>query len=244
MSYLQPGLFFVIVILLVAGVVRRGARRSPAITAIAIGLLFIWSWEPAAYLSMGSLEWWYPIRSEPVGDAEAIVVLAGGAHARSPAPPPDVANGDTLMRTRYAGWLHKNWRPLPIVVSGGETSEGIVVAEVMRQILLEQGVPDTMIWLDDRSHSTYENAVDTAELLRQKDIQQVVLVTEAFHMLRAQKAFEHQGLTVVPAPCDFRYVQFHGDWSQFVPTSKAIEKNENVLHEWLGLAWYWVSGKI
>jgi hypothetical protein len=48
MSYLQPGLFFVIVILLIAGVVRRGARRSPAITAMAIGLLFLWSWEPAA----------------------------------------------------------------------------------------------------------------------------------------------------------------------------------------------------
>jgi uncharacterized SAM-binding protein YcdF (DUF218 family) len=212
-----------------------------------VALLFLWSWAPVAAVVAGSLEWWYPIRQSPVGDAEAIVVLSGGVLKHDASLPEDLPTSDTYVRVSYASWLYRNWRPLPIVASGGLASgrsKPAVLAEVMRRVLVEQGVPSSMIWLENRSHSTYENALYSAELLRGKGIHRIVLVTEAHHMLRSEKAFLRQGLAVVPAPCAYRYIRFTAGLKEFVPDPKAIETNEICLHEWLGLFWYRLSGKI
>ena len=56
----------------------------------------------------------------------------------------------------------------------------------------------------------------------------VLLVTSAFHMRRAQRLFERQGMAVVPFPVDF---QARGSWAgslwmdplQWLPTASALE---------------------
>jgi uncharacterized SAM-binding protein YcdF (DUF218 family) len=241
MTYLQPVLSLLIVAF-VAGILLRSRR----VIGVAVALLFLWSWAPVAAVMSGALERWYPIRQTPVGDAEAIVVLSGGVFKHDASLPEDLPKSDTYVRVSYASWLYRNWRQLPIVVSGGPTSgrKPVLLAEVMQRVLTEQGVPPSMIWIEDRSRSTYENALLSAELLRAKGIHRIVLVTEAHHMLRSEKAFRHQGLTVVPAPCAYRYIRFTGEPEQFVPDPAAIETNELILHESLGLLWYRLSGKI
>ncbi len=116
-------------------------------------------------------------------------------------------------------------------------------ADVTRHLLVEQGVPSSMIWIEDRSLSTYQNALYSAQLLRARNIQRIVLVTEAYHMLRAQKAFRKQGLSVIPAPCAFRSADFDRRWTELIPSANAIHENEMTLHEWVGLLWYWISRK-
>lgn len=244
---MPAGLLFLIVLLAAAGVMRRNGRRSGFLTGLVLAGLFLWSWEPITWLLSGSLEWRYPIHQQPAGDAEAIVVLSGSAYAQDASVPEDLPGENTYVRSSYASWLHKNWRALPIVVSGGAIAGPLhpaVLADVMRRVLTEQGVPASMIWTESQSHSTYENAIYSAELLRGKGIHRIVLVTEAYHMLRAEKAFRHQGLTVVPAPCCYRYIQFDGDWRLLLPRVASMDRNDLILHEWVGLLWYWVSGKI
>lgn len=73
----------------------------------------------------------------------------------------------------------------------------------------------------------------TAEILRQRAIRKIVLVTDAGHMRRAQKTFEKWGLTVIPAPCGFRGV-YELDWEDALPSWRAIMWNEDVLHEVVG----------
>lgn len=112
----------------------------------------------------------------------------------------------------------------------------------MRQLLQEAGVPEAMIWTEQRSRSTYENAVYGAEILRQHGIGKIALVTEARSMLRAELCFRKQRITVVPAPCEFR--EFESPLDEFTPSWKAISSNEETLHETAGLAWYWLRGWI
>ena len=114
---------------------------------------------------------------------------------------------------------------------------------VMRQALEREGVPAEDIWVEDRSHSTHENAVFAAQLLRRKGIRKIVLVTEAYHMPRAVACFREEGLIVVPAACGYRsYHTFHIEelWLGWEP----IAWNEDTLHEAVGLIWYRIRGWI
>jgi uncharacterized SAM-binding protein YcdF (DUF218 family) len=61
--------------------------------------------------------------------------------------------------------------------------------------------------------------------------------------VRSVQSFRKQGIEVVPAPTAFRYIQLEGTWEDFVPSPKMIQKNEDSLHEWMGLAWYKLRGR-
>ena len=62
-------------------------------------------------------------------------------------------------------------------------------------------------------------------------------------MLRAEKSFRKQGLEVVPAACGYRA---YGSnlYTQFFPNWEPIAWNEDSLHEFIGLGWYWAHGWI
>jgi DUF218 domain len=95
----------------------------------------------------------------------------------------------------------------------------------MRDFLLRHGVPESKLIIENRSRSTDENVRYTAEILRQKAIRKIVLVTDAVHIRRAQRTFEKSGLTVIPAPCGFRPVYEFG-WEDALPSWRAIMWNE------------------
>ncbi len=67
----------------------------------------------------------------------------------------------------------------------------------------------------------------------------ILLVTSAFHMRRAQRLFERQGLEVEAFPVDF---QARGAWAgplwrdptQWLPTAGALDGSSRALHELLG----------
>jgi uncharacterized SAM-binding protein YcdF (DUF218 family) len=240
LTYVEPGISVILMVLL-AGVVMRRRR----VAAAGILALFLWSWEPTAALFARTLEGRYRIRTKPEGDAEAIVVLTGGVYRRDESMPEDLPKADTLARASYGAWLYRNWRAVPVLVSGGVTGgrTRVVLAEVARRVVEEKGVPPAMVLMESRSRSTYENARYSADILRAKGITRIALVTEAHHMRRAEAAFRRQGLAVVPAPCAYRYIRFTGDLEEFIPRAAAIEQDELMLHEWLGLLWYRLSGK-
>ena len=65
------------------------------------------------------------------------------------------------------------------------------------------GVPAEAIWLQTESRNTYEDAVYSARLLKDKGVRRILLVTSAWHMPRSLGLFQAQGLEVVPLPVDF-----------------------------------------
>lgn len=80
-------------------------------------------------------------------------------------------------------------------------------------------------------------------MLHSKGVRKIVLVTEAYHMLRSERTFRLQGLEVVPAPCGFRSRgHFRGHW--LLPDSRALAWTDDGLHEILGLGWYLIRRRI
>jgi uncharacterized SAM-binding protein YcdF (DUF218 family) len=226
--------------------VRAGRTGERRILGIVAGVaLFLWCWPPVAWLSVAGLEKSFPFTPVPAGDADAIVALAGNFYATNWSQPEAEPGFTTYLRTAHAAWLFHHWKPLPIVVSGGTGQAGDpTIADLMRRQLIEEGVPDSMITVENHSQTTYENATGVARILLPQGLRRIVLVTEAFHMPRAERCFRKQGFDVVRAACCYVTAEQRSFRDMLLPGQWAIHVNSDAIHEWVGLAWYKIRGRI
>ena len=245
LTYLQP-VFPALLLITALGLIscwRRRSTRSLACAAFGLAGLFLFSWPPVSWVLLGTLEWRYPRQALPAGEAEAIVVLASYVLPPSATRPYAVVAGDTYQRCLHAAWLYKHWRPLPVLASGGNPNgAGQSYADAMQRVLEAEGVPDGLIWKEEKSRSTHQAAIYVAEILQKKGIRRIALVTEAYHMPRAEGCFRRAGLTVAAAPC--RFHTFALNLERLMPGEEAIGWSENVMHEWGGLLAYRLRGWI
>ncbi len=80
-----------------------------------------------------------------------------------------------------------------VIVSGGKGSnEPITEASGMKSYLLEKGIEEERILVEEQSTNTYENLVFSAQFL-DRDRDCVVLVTNNFHTFRALQIAKKQG---------------------------------------------------
>ncbi len=132
-------------------------------------------------------------RTRPKPSSEPAVVVLGAKvqpdGRASPALERRVETAAALYRERLA--------PL-LVFSGGAFGARPSEARVAQQLALAQGVPASACLLEEASHTTKENARFTAELLRARGIQQVLLVSDGYHLLRARLLFAREGLAAQP----------------------------------------------
>ena len=163
-----------------------------------------------------------------LGGGRARVASAGGDY--------DQVGSITLMRLRAAAYLQRQTH-LPLLVTGGAPdgqgeSEAVLMARSLKD---DFGVEAR--WVESNAINTNQNAILSAQLLRQENIQQILLVTDAIHMPRARWAFEHAGLRVAPVPSHF---VASGDFhlASFIPNAQSLKNSHYAIHEWLGLLGY------
>jgi len=180
----------------------------------------------------------YPaLKLEKNINAEAIVVVAAGTYKNAMEYGQHSVGSLTLQRIRYAAWLQKK-TGLPILVSGGRLNSDLALpAEVMHDTLTNE-FNARVQWVEKNSRNTYENAVNSGEILKTHDIRNIVLVTHAWHMKRTVDAFSNQGLEVYPAPTLFSGKLESPALVDFLPSAKALYMNRLLLHENIGNLWY------
>jgi uncharacterized SAM-binding protein YcdF (DUF218 family) len=111
------------------------------------------------------------VDSGPV-KADAMVVLGGGGRL-------------SFSRPERALELFKVGETHLIICSGlGDTS-------ARKDYLTDSGVPAADILLEPKSHTTRENAIFTATLLRSRHLHSAIIVTSWYHSRRALACFEH-----------------------------------------------------
>ncbi len=166
----------------------------------------------------------------------AILVLSAGRRTTAPEYGDiDTVSSKTLQRLQYAAWLHQKTQ-LPILVSGGSpnneaTAEGVLMNQTMLSAF--NIAPK---WIEAKSKNTFENAEFSAEILKQEQIEEILLVTHAIHMKRAVFAFEQQGIQVIPAPTVFPPQE--SQWKDYLPSPLALYQSQQALHEMVGRFWY------
>jgi uncharacterized SAM-binding protein YcdF (DUF218 family) len=174
-----------------------------------------------------------PRASDP---PQAIIVL-GAEVTRNLGGSSDVHVGRlTLERERAAAALYRETK-LPILVTGGTTQPATPPVGTLMAASLQQDFGVPVRWTEAQSRDTWENATDSAAILRAEGIHSVYVVTNAWHMRRALIAFSHTGLvvTAAPTPLDRPPGPILND---FQPRSQTWEVAYYTLHEWIGCAWY------
>jgi len=242
------GLACVLVVTAFFLVNRIGLQR--VVLGAALGCLLLGGNGWVASRLARSLEWRY-LPPDTVPQAEAIVLLGGGTQpARAPRPMVEVTGaGDRVL---YAAWLYKQGKAGHILLSGGTldwSQSDSSPAYDMATLLEMMDVPADALWLEPDSRNTYENAVFSARILREKGIQRVLLVTSALHMPRSVSLFAAQGLDVIPLPTDYTVTQ--GDQERndvrafflgLLPSAENLALTSRVLKEYIGIMVYDLRG--
>ncbi len=163
--------------------------------------------------------------AEDVRRRPFIVVLCGGCRYSgqlSEATSARVEHGVRLFRRGLAPRL---------ILSGGRWApHRPACAPRMKALALSLGMLSEQVIVEGGSSRTAENAREVARLLRAHGASAILLVTSALHMRRAKLCFEKQGVEV---SCAATPGQGH----------EALFAKE-VLHEYLGLAYYRTLGWI
>jgi len=211
---------------------------------ISLGLLqiLIFSLPATSIWLMSKLEEQYPPQAElwlqqPL--PEAIVVLGAGRNRFATEYEGSESTSLTgIERLRYAALLHRK-TGLPILLSGGQPLPNTrSEAELMRDVLVDEfKVP--VRWLEQDSHTTWQNAQFTDKILHTADIKSAWLVTQAWHMPRSMYVFQPGNVKYHAASVSFgAVIPWRDLYMKWVPQPNALSRSMIALHEWIGMLWY------
>jgi len=140
----------------------------------------------------------------PDPGADAVIVLGGGLWGGKPAP--------ALAKRLEVGLTYANDNPdCLVVVSGGQgPDEPRTEASAMAEYLMERGLPEGRLVLEEGSYSTYDNFRLSKLLLDERlpEGYRVVFVTSDFHILRSTQLAQAEGLNAqgLASPSDPFYI--------------------------------------
>ena len=236
----------IILLLVSAGLLRR--RR----TLIWIGVVLLWlcSTPLVSHRLIRAVEG--PALRGAASEAlpaDAIVVLSGGRIVA----PGTAAISEWGDANRFFGGveLFKASKAPLLVFTGGRLPWEPETARLEGEILSEYakmfGVPAECAVTTGPVANTAEEAGAVAALLADRQIKSldrptttnVLLVTSAFHMARAQHLFEWAGLKVIPFPVDFQVSLSEAlTIIDFLPSASALSQTELAWREMYGQMFY------
>jgi uncharacterized SAM-binding protein YcdF (DUF218 family) len=132
------------------------------------------------------------MRSIDRADEAPDAVLVLGAATAAPGVPGPALRG----RIEHGVALFFERGARHIVVSGGVVGPPPAEAVVMRDLALAMGVDAAHIVVEDEARNTFENAVYTGRIIRERGWSRVLLVTDGFHLPRALFVFGRLGIAV------------------------------------------------
>ncbi|MDO4641464.1 MAG: YdcF family protein [Neisseria sp.] len=114
------------------------------------------------------------------GQSDAAVVLGAAAWGNNPSP---------VFRERinHAIALYQSQRVGKLIFTGGTPKAGYMTeAEVGRRYALKQGIPKNDILFENTSRDTFQNLQNIRPLLRDNNIDSVIIVSDPYHLARAR----------------------------------------------------------
>ena len=244
---------------------RRGRQIGICLVACATLWFYIWATPMFTRIIGATLEReflagdrWPDVSNFPVCD---VIADMGGGIGASTNVSSNAYLNSSADRAYFSSLLWKAGKA-PIIMPSGK---GLIYSD--RRFLLDLGVPEAAIVVENRARNTEENAKFVGELVveevgRRKEEggrrkleggsgkenlegdglkPKVLVVTSAWHMKRTLLMFEKYApqIEVIPAACDFECMPTSGfQWMELVPSAEVFGRNSVYFHEWLGILWY------
>ena len=179
-----------------------------------------------------------------------IIILGGAIYGGEIGPERgEVSLGASAERVTKAFELMRKYPDLPFIFSGYSdkiSPQGISESEAFKQLVFEQGFTDRAGYYENQSRNTYENVIFMKPMMREIDKSEPpkpwLLVTSAMHMYRSALIFHKQEIDVIPVPVDYQTGRSLS-WTSF-DLEKGAQQWNKLMHESVGLAAYWITGKL
>lgn len=170
---------------------QRAARRLLSFLLVLLllgGVSFVWI-EGLILHSAGG---------RPCEDADLLVVLGAGLNGSTPSA---VLTSRLQVTLDYLG---RHPDAIAILTGGQGSNEDCTEASAMARWLTDRGVEPSRLILEEQAHNTAQNIKYSVALMADHGLEDrtVMVVSNEFHLYRAQKIFARYGRTVcsLPAP--------------------------------------------
>ncbi|MBX5229779.1 YdcF family protein [Rhizobium sp. NLR9b] len=237
--------FLLVFFAFAAGLLRW--HSSSVLGAMASALiLFITLYTTAGNLLMQGLEQRFAKPAADPDSLQCMIVLGGAFENEVNTARHGIEFNPAADRFIEALRLAQKFPQSRILISGGDGSlSGIYEgdAAASERFFPLFGVSKDRLIEERQSRTTFENAVNTKEVLAGHGLSQCLLITSGFHMPRSVGIFRKLGIDIVPWPTDYRtdgQVRLNLDFTQ--PNLNA-QNMATAIREWYGLVGYYLAGR-
>ncbi|MFB9953122.1 YdcF family protein [Rhizobium puerariae] len=225
-----------------------GWRRSCGFAALAAALtLFVTLFTTTGAVALQVLEARFPKPAQEPDHLSCMIVLGGALDNEINTARGGFELNQAADRFVEAMRLARNHPEARILISGGDGSisggyEG--EAETSERLFSAFGIPADRLVKENSSRTTYENALNTAELLKSRGLENCLLITSAYHMPRSIGLFRKAGIEVTPWPVDYRTSGIAALSPDFTQPSLNAQLTTTAAREWMSLTAYYLAGRI
>ncbi|MGK6314383.1 YdcF family protein [Neorhizobium sp. DT-125] len=233
---------------LAAFLVFAGWRRFGGLSALMAALiLFVTLFTTTGTVALQVLEARFPKPAEDPQALSCMIVLGGALDNEINTARGGIELNQAADRFVEALRLARNHPQARILISGGDGSisggyEG--EAQAAERLFSAFGISPDRLVKENASRTTYENTVNTAELLKDQGLENCLLITSAYHMPRAIGLFRTAGMTVTPWPVDYRTSGIVGPSLDFTQPALNAQITTTAVREWMSLVAYRLAGRI
>jgi len=241
--FIMPINLVLILLLLSIFYFRKRPSRSFKCLISAFLLLTIASVPAVSDKYMVSIEDNYVAFTRSSVPVDYIIVLGGWHESNDALPVTSQLNSDSLHRLVEVIRVYNLHPEARIITSGHHNVGDVSNAQKMKQALMLLGLPEQKIITENFPKDTEEEAQLISPRVQGSN---VVLVTNADHMLRSMKYFQAQGVEPIPAPTGFwvKNINSSKSWGYYIPSSRKLQQTTIAWYESLGLFVQWIKGLI
>lgn len=202
------------------------------------GLFFIYLlfFSPLAAVLLSVQERRYAVLKALPPDVATIIVLGAGGTPEVGLSVYQRLGSSVLQRCLEGVRIWKLDQTRLLVFSSRGSAGYPSQASMYADLAIAQGVDPARIFLLENGFNTESEALDFKKSF--PDEKSIILVTSASHLRRASRIFSNHGLTVTPAPADFKILIHPGGTRySFLPSATGLDYWNILIHEWLGQLW-------
>ncbi|MDK2886399.1 MAG: hypothetical protein PWP54_957 [Thermosipho sp. (in: thermotogales)] len=173
---------------------------------------------------------YFYVNSTKIYDKEGIIVVLGGGIVQYKG---NTEIGLHTLKRILKGYEIYKLTGYPILVTGGVISKGIPESNIMKEVLIQLGVPENKIVVENKARTTKENALFSKEILENYPV--IYLVTSYLHMKRSLLIFNKIiDKDIYPVVCDYP-LDFRNSFLDYLPRGDALYAFSLMTHELIGI---------
>ena len=158
-----------------------------ALALLAVGVL---------YVGVTFVQVWMASRSDDAPAVDAIVVMGAAQYNGRPSPvfAARLDHAIALFEAGKAEWI--------VVTGGRREGDTFTEASAAAGYLIARGIPESRMLLESGGENSWQSLAAAARILRQRELTEVILVSDPYHSLRLRAIADEVGLEPHVSPAE------------------------------------------